>query len=343
MQDIAISPNIPDPSLNTVECVTVGHRKAPPFPDWKNLLHGVCWCTLCISLVFSQVASQWLIVQLREWKTKINSIRVEAEKRKNDSQVAAVMLLSLVVFVSGLSLICYAWDRTCTSQKYTWVFFICVMVVFARRVIWCLWRIYDSDNINCNNLCCLSLTKGHENDPSTNAISFFTLYPAIFMACHHLLWILLGVITEPFWGVSVLVAVISVFAVLVFLFDDFYEYYLSHECSCRPWCERCSARRDWRREYWFPFFMSSFLVLGSCAAFVLLMIVLLVVAQSFLSESLVSTLVQNGLVFFSTLWLGYLKLHLAKKPAETRNGGNAGNSNQSGQPNGYELVEIQVQ
>ena len=149
-------------------------------------------------------------------------------------------------------------------------------------------------------------------------------------------------IRDRFWGISVLVAVISVSAILVFFFYDFYEYYLSHECIDRE-CERCSARRDWRREYWFPFFMSLFLVLGSCAASVLLIIVLLVVAQSFLSESLVSTLVQNGLVFFSTLWLGYLKLHQAKKPAETRNDGNAGNSNQSGQPNGYELVEIQVQ
>ena len=233
-----------------------------------------------------------------------------------------------------------AWSRSSFEQDYyMWAFFISAMLVLIRRALWCFWRIYKSDNID---LYKLSLTKGHESDPSGNVISFFTLYPAIFMACHHLLWIMLGVITEPFWGISVLVAVISVSAILVFFFYDFYEYYLSHECIDRE-CERCSARRDWRREYWFPFFMSLFLVLGSCAASVLLIIVLLVVAQSFLSESLVSTLVQNGLVFFSTLWLGYLKLHQAKKPAETRNDGNGGNSNQSGQPNGYELVEIQVQ
>ena len=103
LQDIAISPNNPDPSLNTVECVTTGHGKAPPFPDWKNLLHEVCWYILFISLLFSQVASQWLIVQPREWKIKMDSSEVEAEKRKNDSQVAAVMLLSVVVFITGLS------------------------------------------------------------------------------------------------------------------------------------------------------------------------------------------------------------------------------------------------
>ena len=109
-------------------------------------------------------------------------------------------------------------------------------------------------------------------------------------------------------------AVISVSAVLVSFSCDFYDFYLSHEATCR--CDRCSERK--KCVYWFPFAMSLILVLGSCAAFVLLIIVLLVVAQSFLSESLVSTLVQNGLVFFSTLWLGYLKLHQAKKKKQEK-------------------------
>ena len=96
----------------------MGHGKAPPFPDWKNLLHEVCWYILFISLLFSQVASQWLIVQLREWKIKMDSSEVEAEKRKNDSQVAAVMLLSIVVFITGLSSIFFAWSRSTSKQDY---------------------------------------------------------------------------------------------------------------------------------------------------------------------------------------------------------------------------------
>ena len=322
MQDIAISPNIPDPSLNTVECVTIGQGKAPPFPDWKNLLHGLCWCILCISLVFSQVASQWLVVQLREWKTKMNSSGVEAEKKKYGSRVAAVMFFSIVVFVTGLSLIFFALSHSSFKQDYyMWAFFISAMVVLARRVVHCFCSIKEANNIVLHKD---SLTKGHESDPSGNAISFFTLYPAIFMACHHLLWILLGVITEPFWGISVLVAVISVSAIVVFFFYDFYEYCLSHECNDSH-CELCSARRGCESEYLSLFFKTLFLALGSCVAFVLLIIILLVVAQSFLSESIVSTFVQNGLVFFATLWLGYLKLNeqrnlklkLVKKIAET--------------------------
>ena len=82
LQDIAISPNNPDPSLNTVECVTTGHGKAPPFPDWKNLLHEVCWYILFISLLFSQVASQWLIVQLRGGRLKWIAAKLKQRKGK---------------------------------------------------------------------------------------------------------------------------------------------------------------------------------------------------------------------------------------------------------------------
>ena len=315
----------------------MGHGKAPPFPGWKNLLHGVCWCILCISLVFSQVASQWLVVQLREWKTKMNS-GDEAEKKKYGGRVAAVMFFSIVVFVTGLSLIFFAWSRSSFKQDYyMWAFFISAMVVLARRVVHCFCSIKEANNIVLHKY---SLTKGHESDPSGNAISFLTLYPAILMACHHLLWILLGVITEPFWGISVLVAVISVSAVVVFFFYDFYKYCLSHECN-DPHCELCSARRDCESEYLSLFFKTLFLALGSCVAFVLLIMVLLVVAQSFLSESIVSTFVQNGLVIFAIWWLRYLKLNeqrnlklkLVKKPAETRNGGS-----QSSQLNVYELM-----
>ena len=256
----------------------MGHDKASRFTGWKQLFHWVCWCILCISLFVSQYASQWLIVQLRIWK-----------KDDNNSKVVAVMWLCLVVFASGLLLISCAWCRsTCV---YVCVFFGFVMSVLFRRAVWCAC-------IHCifgDKKFVWSFTKGHEEPTSTNIISCFILYPAVFMACHHLLWILLGIITEPFWGISVLVAVLSISAVLFFLTYEFHKAFPSPECSI-------------------PFMMSLILIPGIFLAFVLLILVLLVISQSFLSESLISTLVQNGLVFFATLWLTYLKVDPRENP-----------------------------
>ena len=307
----------------------MGHGKGPHFAGLKQLFHGVCWCILCISLVCSQLASQWLILQLKDW----------TDKEKNDSKVAAVMLLSLFVFVLGLVLNCIAWSCS-TSQEdvYVRVFFVSVMFVIVRRAVWCIVT-HHSDETGTEKfyeyLNWFTLTEGHDGDPpSKNAMSFLVLYPAVFMAFHHLLWILLGIITEPFWGISVLVAVLSVSAALFFLTYEFCRSFPSKERTCASFKS-------------FPFVMSLILVLGGFLAFLLLILVLLVVAQSFLSESLVSTSVQNGLVFFSTLWLGYLKLDQAKKkpgqasdPENPDNRNNTtGDLNQSGQQNDHELEE----
>ena len=255
----------------------MGHDKASRFTGWKQLFHWVCWCILCISLFISQYASQWLIVQLRNWAEDNN------DNNYNNSKIVAVMWLSLVVFASGLLLICCAWCRS--TYVYVPVFFGFVMTVLVRRAVWCI-CIYCCNENQKIDLC---FTDGHKELTSTNIISCFILYPAVFMACHHLLWILLGIITEPFWGISVLGAVVSISTVLFFLTYEFHKAFRSPECSI-------------------PFIMSLILIPGIFLAFVLLILVLLVISQSFLSESLISTLVQNGLVFFATLWLGYLKV-----------------------------------
>ena len=275
----------------------MGHEKASHFTGWKQLFHGVCWCILCISLFVSHFASQWLIVQLSNWKSDHNN------DNNNNSKIVAVMWLSLVVFASGLLLIGCAWYHS--TYVYVRVFFGCMMFVLVRRAVWCtcihcifgdknffgcFTKGHEEPNSTKIDLCFI---EGHEEPTSTNIISCFILYPAVFMACHHLLWILLGIITEPFWGISVLGAVVSISAVLFFLTYEFHKAFPSPECSI-------------------PFTMSLILIPGIFLAFVLLILVLLVISQSFLSESLISTLVQNGLVFFATLWLTYLKVDTGK-------------------------------
>ena len=306
-------PQRSDPSLNTVECVIEGHGKAPSFDGLKQLFHAVSWCILCISLVFSQFVSQWLIVQLKDWYNK------ESESGK----VEAVMLLSCSVFGLGLILIVIAWNRSQESEFYVCVFFVCVVFVFVRRAVSCMRQHYNIDKAHMNSpqrigkkfhkyFYWFTFTKGHDNVPSKNSISLLILYPAVFMACHHLLWILLGIITEPFWGISVLVAVLSVSAALFFLTCELYKDFPAKERTCT--CNCCN-------NYCTSFAIALILVLGGFLAFLLLIFLLLVVAQSFLSESLISSLVQNGLVLFSTLWFGksgYLKLDKPKTKPKTK-------------------------
>ena len=141
-----------------------------------------------------------------------------------------------------------------------------------------------------------NLTGGHGEMTTKNLFSGVVLYPAVFIVSHHLLWILLGMITEPFWGFTVLVAVIALCAVLFFSLSELHRVFPENFLSCENWKEK------------FIFFISLFLILAVLSAFVLFVVVLFVVAQVFLSESLISTLIQNTLTFVVTVWFGYMNI-----------------------------------
>ena len=270
-------PSMPDPRQNTIECVIAGHGKASHLPGLKKLLHGVCWSFLFISLVMGQFVSKHILVKLQSW---------------DKDKIAGVMVLSLFIFFVGIGLNIYALKKSTVKQDlYVLVFSLFVLFVFFRRCIYCTF-------IHCRNhtyreLHFCSLTSGHDNDTSENFYSCVFLYPAVFMACHHVLWILLGVATEPLWGFTIFVVIASFFSVFYFLVWDIHK-----PSPSPPPASRC--------EKYFLFWMSLILILGGFLAFVLLLLVLLVVAQAFFGKDFISTIVQNGLVAIVTL--GYREI-----------------------------------
>ena len=322
MQDIAVNPLVFDPSRNTVECVIPGHEKAPPLPGLKKLLHTLCWSLLYISLVMGTFTSQWVIKKLRAWnKEEIWN------KERSWKKTSAMMILSVFLFFGSLGINIYTLIET--RDLYVGVFLGFTFLVLLRRVVWCTWIHKDCNyngngNCNCNCNCNISeclkefslcVTQGHGHLTSRNFFSFVFLYPAIFMACHHLLWILLGVITEPFWGFTILVAVISVCTIFFFLVSELFDVLPAPQNSDPAQDDQPSG--DQKK----VFIMSFILSFAVLSAFVLLLLVLFAVAQVFLSESLVATLVQNALTIFVAVWFRYLGFkkdnHIGLKIMET--------------------------
>ena len=287
MQDIAVGPTLHDPRLNTAECVITGHNKASKFSGLKQLLHGVCWSLLITSLVMSSFVSQWLMGQLRDNWSQLGGMNNDPA---SESKTFAVMILFIIVFIVGISLNVYALPKISNIEQdvYVVVFFVFVILVILRRVIFC---ICTSRNRKFKEYVrefkfCKCLTSGHET--GANIVSCLIVYPAAFMVCHHVLWIFLGIITDPFWGITVFVAVTSPAAALYILVCEFHK-----SSSILKGCDFC---------------MSLFLLLAILFTFVLLIMVLLVVARVFLSEDLVFVVVQNVLVLVTTVWFKYLKL-----------------------------------
>ena len=275
---MAIRPSVPDPSLNTAECVTPGHGKAPVFPGIKQGLHGVCWCILIIAVVTSTIASQFLMVKLREFCSGN-----EAVKKAERSKAAALVFLLPIVFIGGLVVIVLSLirdQREFSNFYFTYVFYFLLvfLAVFLRRLIWCFYRNKGSWKAMRR----MSLDKGHNSEgTSKNFFSCFVAYPALFVVFHHLLWILFGITTEPFWAFPVLVSVIAVLFLLYFLVYQFHKEF------------NMDVLKNLK---------AFFLILLSFLVFVLLIFTLLLVGQAFLSNSLIANVVQGALVIVITYW-----------------------------------------
>ena len=246
---------------------------------------------------------------MQEWSADVQS----------KSRIAAVVVLSVLAFLGGLVLSILALVVS-PSDRYALAFLVSFLLVLIRRFVWCF------AVCGCRNkifkIC--DLTSGHDKKTSTNFYSCTTIYPAMFVVCHHFLWIMLGIITEPYWAITILVAFCSFSAVLYFLIDALYkgwEDYCEKKITARQDREiqRAGVNKEKKGkcQVHFEFGMMIVNILLGVVALVCLMILLLIVAQPFLSENLISTIVQNGLTLAGTIWLGLLWHRRGKEPPKS--------------------------
>ena len=285
---MAIRPSVPDPSLNTAECVTPGHGKAPAFPKIKQGLHGLCWCILIIAVVTSTIASQFLMVKLSEFCSgNEDANKTEKSKAAEKSKAVALVFLLPFIFIGGVveigfSLNCDKHEFSKFYHTYVFYFLLAFLVVFLCRFICCFYQSKDSQK-GCTFKVKISLIEGHntETGKSKNFFSYVVAHPALFVVFHHLLWILFGITTEPFWAFPVLVSVIAVLFLLYFLVYQFHKEF------------NMDVLKNLK---------AFFLILLSFLVFVLLIFTLLLVGQAFLSNSLIANVVQGALVIVITYW-----------------------------------------
>ena len=301
-----MNPDISDPRLNTAECLTAGHGKAPggTFSGVKKcILHHACWFILGISLVSSTIASQWLILKMKDW---------------HKGRIAGTVLMSIFVLIAGLALICHVLHVSSGNDTYAWVILASLIFILFRRVVYCCVIRKGEENFR------RDLTSGHDEITSTNIFSCTTLYPAVFIVCHHLLWIMLGVITEPFWAFTILVAAVSVFGVFFFLVEELYLVW-----------ENCPGARDCPdRQALFESCMATLLILGAALSLFGLIFVVFTVAQPFLSEDVIYNIVKSGLTVAGPVIIGFLVHETRKGPASevTHTGQRGGGQREEQQP-----------
>ena len=270
LEDIAIISTAQDPRLNTVECVVEGHGSfdVKIFSGFRKLLMHVCWLIAFISVVVGYLGSNMFVERLN----KTTDEEVEESEERNEKKcktVALKFLLLDVLAIPEVILLVVA-------------LFVVLAVVPDDRGIACLYPVMYLFVILVTLVVyyckCTEVTDGRKIR-LRNTLIHFTFQTSV----HHLLWILLGVMTEPRWAIPVLVMICGI----LFLINLLAYYYMKTTSNNGP---RYNKRKLKKR--------ACLLVLSVILEF----LVLMVVTQSVLGTDPVIGIISAALTTLVSWW-----------------------------------------
>lgn len=125
----------------------------------------------------------------------------------------------------------------------------------------------------------------HNGEPQSRSVLLWTAYPGIFVAVHHALWVMIGIITEPYWALPVATS----FIMFAFLFYVLSALYFSTE--------------DWNASAKVNF---GFMVAAGISV-VMIQLSFLLIGNQFFDESLLSSAIQSALVVMISIWFRSIK------------------------------------
>lgn len=266
LEDIAISPSSFNPSLNSVECVADGgyenHLK-----NINKAFPQICWLILFSSLIGS------------------NLIRMLVLKycRGESSRAKSILSLVFVVLLCGTIVAIVAVIYSSEAQIiYPLTYLLFILSIFLLCSANYLFQAGNEDNRI--NIVCLKF--GNDGELHSESILRWTTYPGIFIAVHHALWVMIGIITEPYWALPVATS----FIMFAFLF-----YVLSALFF--------SQKKKWDTSMKINF---GFMIAAGISV-VMVQLSFLLVGNQFFNESLLSSVIQSALVVMITIWFRSIK------------------------------------
>lgn len=270
LEDIAINPLLYNPSLNNVECVVEDDGSKVRFESVKKTFPQMCWAFWFFSLIGSYFVTM-LCIQLFD----------ETYNNPEDVVVKATFFFLFVVFwlgiISAITAICYSMDGY--KMSYPLVYLFSIVLVLLRGYFYCKRYLILDAQVN--------PTKLHSLSP-------YTVDPGCFIVIHSILWMMIGMITEPYWAIPVVTSCVVV--ILLFYLTAF--FYLSID---RKWDTRDKV---------------------NFAALVVLVLSVIsvqfsffLVGSHFFNEGLVSTIIPSVLLVILSIWCKFFKSYDSKKLA----------------------------
>lgn len=211
LQDLADSPGLQNPSLNTAECITEGHE--PNLTDKGRRAYTIT--TMWLSCIFS--------VFLGPWVATITVVSFKNFRAESSTMFPALIFVSVFLFLVEVGLFITAGVLLFAQSGgpiKCHILAILLIIPLSGLSFGCCFKPKTGNQDNQNNQS--NNDNNNQNSPISPAarIVIYLLAP---MTCYHFCWIVIGVMMNALWGVSVVLLICVVIVVLVFLVSNFFE------------------------------------------------------------------------------------------------------------------------
>ena len=204
----------------------------------------------------------------------------ERYQGEQSAEVKSTLLFVFVLFWLGVVEAIFAAGYSTQLQVlYPLIYLLCIFLVCLGRFLYCL----NAGHIHRYNGRILWKFENGEGEPAWGFLC--TAYPGCFIAVHHILWVMIGIITEPFWALPILTSIVML-AFLFYVLSSLFFLYAS-----------------W--EKWQAIKLALLVAVGM--SIMLVQFSFFLIGQQFFDESLISGAIQSALVVISSIWLTYFK------------------------------------
>ena len=205
----------------------------------------------------------------------------ERYQGKQSAEVKSALLLVFVLFWLGVvEAIFAAGSSTQLQVLYPLIYLCFIFLVCLRRFLYCL---HAGHIHRYNGRISWKFDKNGEAEPAWGFLC--TAYPGCFIAVHHTLWVMIGIITDPFWALPILTTILM----LSFLFYVTSSLFFSYA--------------TWNKSHAINF---TLFVVGGISI-ILVLFSFFLIGQQFFAENLISGAIQALLVVIINFFLKTFK------------------------------------
>lgn len=216
LQDLAVSPGIQDPTLNTAECVIEGHKtniSALP-AEHRAYIRAMLWCSFAFTILFGPTLATITFALFHTENDKAKTTKrydsTEAKREENKQKLAkAVKVVSCVLSIGkSIHLFYTIYSIGCLKQSCNTLRDLCVilLLIFVEGLVLVL-----------VSICARKKYKFIPENTAIELVARVGIFLCANLTMYYFCWLVIGIMINPLWGITVLLVFSVVIAVTVFL------------------------------------------------------------------------------------------------------------------------------